>query len=104
MIKIAIANDQPLIREALKLLFTRAPTPAVDFVLNSLLWKPVGIAGAFIKIDAAVVRVRLQLKEKPENKVLQKQLNSLIKAREKLLLELDRKSKTGIAHDNYKRT
>jgi hypothetical protein len=62
-----------------------------------------GVAGEFIKIDAEVHRVRLQLKEKPKDKALQKELNSLMKAREKLLLELDRKGRASIANENYKK-
>jgi len=57
-----------------------------------------GVAGEFIKIDAEVHRIRLQLKAKPKDKELQKELNSLIKAREKLLLELDRKSKARVSN------
>jgi hypothetical protein len=54
-----------------------------------------GVAAAFIKIDAEVLRVRNALKSKPNNASLKKELNGLIKAREKLLLEVQRKARSG---------
>ena len=54
-----------------------------------------GVAAAFIKIDAEVLRVRTALKSKPDNEALKKELNGLIKAREKLLLEAQRKARSG---------
>jgi hypothetical protein len=57
----------------------------------------VGVAAAFIKIDAEVHRVRVALKAKPKDDQLKKELNGLIKAREKLLLEAQRKARSGPA-------
>ena len=53
-----------------------------------------GVAAAFIKIDAEVHRVRAALKAKPDDKALQKELNGLIKARENLLFEVQRQART----------
>jgi hypothetical protein len=55
----------------------------------------VGVAAAFIKIDAEVHRVKTALKAKPRDEALKKELNGLIKAREKLLLEAQRKARSG---------
>jgi hypothetical protein len=54
-----------------------------------------GIAAAFIKIDAEVLRVRTALRATPKDESLKKELNGLIKAREKLLLEVQRKARGG---------
>ena len=54
-----------------------------------------GVAAAFIKIDAEVHRVKTALKAKPWDQTLKKELNGLIKAREKLLLEVQRKARAG---------
>jgi hypothetical protein len=54
-----------------------------------------GVAAAFIKIDAEVLRIRTELKAKPNDAALKKELNALIKAREKLLLEVQRKARSG---------
>jgi hypothetical protein len=53
----------------------------------------VGVAASFIKIDAEVLRVRNALRDNPKDEALKKELNSLIKAREKLLLEVQRKAR-----------
>jgi hypothetical protein len=55
----------------------------------------VGSAAAFIKIDAEVHRVRMALRAAPKDERLKKELNGLIKAREKLLLEIQRKARGG---------
>ena len=54
-----------------------------------------GVAAAFIKIDAEVHRVKNALKANPQNDALKKELNGLIKAREKLLLEAQRQARSG---------
>jgi hypothetical protein len=53
----------------------------------------VGIPAAFIKIDAEVLRVKTALKAHPRDESLKKELNDLIKAREKMLLEVQRKAR-----------
>ena len=54
-----------------------------------------GVAAAFIKIDAEVHRVKVALKANPQSDALKKELNGLIKAREKLLLEVQRQARSG---------
>jgi len=62
-----------------------------------------GIAAKFISIDAQVQRVRLQLKATPRDQSLHKELNSLIKAREKILLEIDRERKATLTNENHRK-
>ena len=74
----------------------RHPRPRLtplDIFPNPPIIPPVGVAAKFIKIDAEVHRVRLALKANPDNKALQKELNGLIKARETLLLEVQRQAR-----------
>jgi hypothetical protein len=56
---------------------------------------PVGSAAPFIKLDAEVHRVRMALRADPKDERLNKELNGLIKAREKLLLDVQRKARGG---------
>lgn len=62
-----------------------------------------GIAAKFISIDAQVQRVRLLLNATPTDQSLHKELNSLIKAREKILLEIDRERKTHLSNENRRK-
>ena len=55
-----------------------------------------GVAAAFIKIDAEVHRVKNALKSRPRDEALKKELNGLIKARETLLLEVQRKARSAL--------
>jgi hypothetical protein len=75
----------------------------LDWTANSRYRRFVGVAAAFIKIDAEVHRVKAALKASPKDQALKKELNGLIKAREKLLVEAQRKAKASISNDNYKR-
>jgi hypothetical protein len=56
-------------------------------------------AGDFIVIDAEITRIKLRLKNAPDDPALKEKMGVLLNAREKLLTNIRRKGRATTAHE-----
>ena len=56
--------------------------------------------GDFIIIDAEIARIKLRLKDAADDEALKEKMGVLLKAREKLLINIRREGRATIAHES----